>query len=89
MTRYRSEKYLWSVRGKPCLIRGREGEAHHLTYAEPNGMALKVGDNWVVPMCHPHHMELHAYGDEELWWAMQGIEPLPIAEKLFEEFNHG
>jgi len=52
-------------------------------------MALKVGDNWVVPMCHPHHMELHAYGDEELWWAMQGIEPLPIAEKLFEEFNHG
>jgi hypothetical protein len=89
MKRYRSEKYLWSVRGRPCLICHQEGEAHHITYAEPNGTALKVGDNWVVPMCHKHHMELHAFGDERLWWALQGVDPIPKAEELFKEFNNG
>lgn len=64
-----------------------EGEAHHLTFAEPNGTGLKVGDNWVVPMCHAHHMELHRFGDERLWWDLQGIEPLPIAEQLYEEYT--
>ena len=89
MTRYRSEKYLWSVRGKPCLICQQEGEAHHVTYAEPNGMGLKVGDNWVVPMCHAHHMEVHGFGDEELWWALQGVDPLEVARTMYEEYTNG
>jgi len=50
-------------------------------------MGMKVGDNWCVPLCHSHHMDLHAFGDERLWWALQGIEPIPIAEKLFEEYT--
>lgn len=87
MTRYRSKSYLQTLRGKPCLVCGFGGEAHHLTFAEPNAMGMKVGDNWCVPLCHMHHMELHGFGDERLWWAMQGIEPVPIAEKLFEEYK--
>ena len=38
-------------------------------------MAMKVGDNWTVPLCHPHHMQLHAHGNEIEWWALQGVEP--------------
>lgn len=87
MTRFRSEKYLWTVRGRPCLVCGQEGEAHHITFAEPNAMSMKVGDNWVVPLCHPHHMELHAFGDERTWWDLQGVDAMSIAEKMYEEYK--
>ena len=86
MTRFRSKKYLSSVRGRPCLICHQAGEAHHLTFAQPKGRGIKSGDNWVVPLCHSHHMDLHGFGDEKLWWAMQGVEPLQIAIKLYEEY---
>jgi len=86
MTRYRSEKHLRSVRGRPCLCcYVRETEAHHITYAEPNAMSMKVGDQFTVPMCHEHHMELHRFGDERTWWDIQGIDPLAHAKKIFEE----
>jgi Protein of unknown function (DUF968). len=88
MTRFRSEKYLKTLRGRPCVVCEYPAEAHHLTFAEPNAMGMKVGDNWCVPLCHSHHMDLHGFGDERLWWALQGIEPIPIAEKLYKEFQH-
>jgi hypothetical protein len=85
--RFRSKSYLKFVRGRPCVICDFEGEAHHLTFAEPNAMSLKVGDNWCVPMCHEHHMELHAFGNEKLFWDLQGIDALSIAEQLFGEWR--
>ena len=60
----RDKKYLSIVRGKPCLICKKEGEAHHVMYAEPRGAGLKVGDNWVVPICHEHYMDIHHYGND-------------------------
>jgi len=74
-SRVRDEAYLKTVRGEPCLVCGKDGEAHHITTAEPKAMAMKVGDNWTVPLCHPHHMQLHAHGNEIEWWALQGVEP--------------
>lgn len=50
-------------------------------------MGIKVGDNWCVPLCHAHHMELHQFGDERLWWDLKGIDPLDHAKKLFEDFK--
>ncbi len=85
--RYRSKKYIKSLHGKPCLVCGFASEAHHVTYAEPNAMGMKVGDNWCVPLCHAHHMELHNFGDERLWWAMQGVDPIEHAIELFKEFE--
>lgn len=61
---------------------------HHIMYAEPSAMGLKSGDNWTVPLCHKHHMELHNYqgsGGERLWWALRGIDPLTIARSLWQE----
>ena len=85
--RYRSKAYLKSLRGKECLLCGFLSEAHHITFAEPNAMGMKVGDNWCVPMCHKHHMELHAFGDERLYWDLQGIDAISIAELLFKKFK--
>ena len=38
------------MRKEPCLICGKDSEAHHIMYAEPRGVGLKVGDNWTVPI---------------------------------------
>lgn len=83
----RSEKYLRSVRGRPCLCCGKPGEAHHVNTAMERGVGLKVGDNWVVPLCHRCHMELHAFGDEGTWWDINGIDPTEYAMKSWREFN--
>jgi len=83
----RDNKYLSIVRGEPCLICGKEGEAHHIMYAEPRGVALKVGDNWVVPMCHEHHMDIHHYGNEKKWWTIQGVDPIEWAKKNWSKYN--
>jgi hypothetical protein len=83
----RNQAYLGSVRGKPCLICHMTGEAHHVNFAEPRGINLKVGDNWVVPLCHSCHMELHHYGAEKTWWDMNGVDPIRWAKENWEKFN--
>ena len=85
--RERSQKYLKTLRGKPCLVCVYGGEAHHIMFAEPNAMSMKVGDNWCVPLCHSCHMKLHAFGDERTWWDLQGIDPLKWAKCNWEKFN--
>ena len=76
-----------TLRGSPCLVCGQASEAHHVTFAQPKGMGMKVGDNWCVPLSHPHHMELHAFGDERTWWDLQGIEPLEWAKENWSKYN--
>ena len=83
----KDKKYLSLVRKEPCLICGRESEAHHIMYAEPRGVALKVGDNWVVPICHTHHMEIHHDGNEKRWWIFQGVDPIEWAEENWRKYN--
>lgn len=63
-------------------------QAHHLTHAQPKARGLKAGDQWVVPLCVAHHDpnhsgSVHANGAERAWWAMKGVDPLPIAEALW------
>ena len=74
--RGKSSKHLAWVRTKGCLICGRWSQAHHLMFAEPSAMGLKSGDEWAVPVCADHHLELHNYGDEKTWWDMKGVDPL-------------
>ena len=85
--RLRSNKYLQTLRGKPCLVRGYGAEAHHVRFAEPSAMSMKVSDNWCVPLCHKCHMQLHAFGDEKTWWDLQGIDPLSWAKNNFRKFK--
>lgn len=82
--RLRSQKYMKHIRSKPCLVCGGYSEAHHITFAQPRAMQKKNGDQYTVPLCHRHHMELHAFaGGEKTWWATEGILPIVWAENEF------
>jgi len=46
-------------------------------------MSSKADDTLAVPLCPQHHRELHAFGDEGLWWAMLGVDPLMWIARRF------
>lgn len=84
--RIRSKKYLDHIRSKSCLHCGDKAEAHHLNHAQSRAMGLKNGDQWAVPLCHKHHMEMHnSPMPEPTWWALLGIDPIKWAEN---EYSH-
>ncbi len=55
---------------------------------KPRALGRKVSDEYTVPVCRLHHRELHCYGDESSWWAGVGVDPVPIALKLWRR-SHG
>lgn len=83
--RIRDKAHLAYVASHPCCICGRRpAQAHHLRFAQPRAMAMKVSDEFTVPLCAIHHDSLHRTGDERAWWARHGIiEPLKLAERLW------
>jgi len=83
--RIRSKEHLAFVGRQPCLVCGRRpAQAHHLRFAQQRAMALKVSDEFTVPLCSGHHDALHRTGDERAWWARHGIlDPLKIAGRLW------
>lgn len=86
--RPRRRKHREAVAKHPCCVCGADNGTiipHHLMFVQPKAMRLKAGDQWVVPLCHGCHLELHAIGDEGLFWAFQGVDPVPIAERLWRE----
>jgi DNA recombination protein Rad52 len=83
--RYRDKAHLRTVSGMPCLVCGQEpSHAHHLKFAQSHGLAQKVSDEFVVPLCALHHDELHRAGAERDWWREKGLDPLPIALELWQ-----
>jgi hypothetical protein len=38
-----------------------------------------------VPLCNLHHRALHDGGNEEAWWAQQGIDAVSESEHLWQE----
>jgi hypothetical protein len=68
--------------GREWMDRGSVSQAHHITFAQPRARGLKVGDQWVVPLCARHHDALHRAGDECAWWNI-GAEPMVLAERLW------
>ena len=86
--RIRNKEHLKFVARHPCLICGRTpAQAHHLRFAQPRAMSMKVSDEFTVPLCTGHHDELHRTGDEQAWWARNGIDPLKVAERLWTACN--
>ena len=58
---------------------------HHIRYAQSRGLALKVSDEFTVPLCAIHHSENHATGDERRWWQERKIDPLTVAAELWSK----
>jgi len=77
-------KHLKFVGSQPCLVCGRSpSDPHHLRFAQPRSIGMKVSDEFTVPLCRGHHRELHHAGKETAWWASKNIDALKIARELW------
>jgi DNA recombination protein Rad52 len=84
--RIRDKAHLKFIATQPCLICGRQpSDPHHLRFAQPRALGLKVSDEFTVPLCRGHHRQLHRAGNEVAWWRNLGINALEIAKGLWEE----
>ena len=82
--RVRDKEHLRYVASQPCLVCGTTPcDAHHIRFAQPRALGRKVGDEFTVPLCRPHHRELHRSGNEAAWWHEMGIDPLNAARRLW------
>jgi DNA recombination protein Rad52 len=84
--RLRDKAHLKFVASQPCLICGRQpSDPHHLRFAQPRGIGLKVSDEFTVPLCRGHHRQLHQMGNELGWWKNLRIDALAIAKDLWRQ----
>jgi len=84
--RVRNKAHLKFVSQQPCLICGRQPcDAHHLRFAQARALGRKVSDEFTVPLCRTHHLEIHRFGDERAWWAKVGVNALGVASALWAQ----
>ncbi len=84
--RLRDKAHLKFVASQACVICGRQPcDPHHVRFAQPRAIGLKVSDEFTVPLCRGHHRELHQAGNEVTWWEKLNIKPLEIAKELWEQ----
>jgi hypothetical protein len=82
--RVRDREHVKFVAKQACLICGRRpADAHHLRFAQPRALALKVSDEFTVPLCRGHHREAHRAGGEATWWKNAGVDPTINARTLW------
>ena len=84
--RLRDKAHLKFVASQPCLICGRQpSDPHHLRFAQPRAIGLKVSDEFTVPLCRGHHRQVHQAGNEIAWWEDLQVNALEIARGLWEQ----
>lgn len=84
--RIRDKGHLRFVASQPCLVCGRQpSDPHHLQFAQPRALGMKVSDEFTVPLCRTHHRQLHDAGNEVAWWEDLNIDALEIAKGLWDE----
>ncbi len=84
--RRRDKSHLRFVAAQPCLVCGRHpSDPHHLRFAQPRALGIKVSDEFTVPLCRGHHRQLHQAGNEIAWWTTNNIDALPVARQLWEQ----
>ena len=84
--RLRDKAHLKFVASQPCVICGRQpSDPHHLRFAQPRAIGLRVSDEFTVPLCRGHHRELHQSGNEKAWWERWRIDALEFAKGLWEK----
>jgi len=88
--RRRNKVHLAFVGAQPCLVCRRSPcDAHHLKFAQPRSLGRKVSDEFTVPLCRDHHLDLHRYGNEIAWWANLQIAPTEVAKDLWQTTLRG
>ena len=82
--RRRDKSHLRFVASQPCLVCGRRpSDPHHLRFAQPRALGVKVSDEFTVPLCRGHHRQLHQAGNEVAWWEKLKLNPLQPARQLW------
>ena len=88
--RLRDKLHREFVAAQPCVVCGRQpSDAHHLRFTQPRALGRKVSDEFTVPLCRMHHREIHRSVKEQHWWSRVGIDPIPIADKLWAQTHPG
>ena len=88
--RLRDKPHREFVAAQPCVVCGRQpSDAHHLRFTQPRALGRKVSDEFTVPLCRMHHREIHRSVKEQHWWSRVGIDPIPIADKLWAQTHPG
>ena len=84
--RLRDKAHLKFVASQPYLVCGRQpSDPHHLRFAQPRAIGMKVSDEFTVPLCRGHHRQLHQAGNEVTWWENLNIDAMEIAKELWEQ----
>ena len=84
--RLRNKAHLKFVASQPCLVCGRQPcDPHHLRFAQPRAIGMKVNDEFTVPLCRDHHRQLHQAGNEVAWWKDLNIEAHEIAKGIWDQ----
>src|SRR5664279_2377512 len=84
--RRRDKAHLRYVATQACLVCGRQpSDPHHLRFAQPRALGLKVSDEFTVPLCRGHHRQLHQACNEVAWWEKLKINALDVAKELWEQ----
>jgi hypothetical protein len=82
--RHRNKTHLAFVGSQACLVCERSPcDAHHLKFAQPRSLGRKVSDEFTVPLCREHHIDLHRHGNEKAWWTNLQIAPMETAQELW------
>jgi hypothetical protein len=92
--RQRDNGYLVMVRQCPCLRCGMDpaGVAAHVrlssaAFNKHNAKGAKPDDRWTLPLCRACHTDdpdsQHRIGEKAFWWIV-GINPLLVAERLYQ-----
>lgn len=86
--RFRSRTYLAHVASLRCVVCGTSPvQAHHLLRTPEKGMAMKAGDDQVIPLCPMCHRNLHLDGNEGRWLEAHGIDGPELARTIFERWR--
>ena len=74
--RLRDKAHLRFVASQPCLVCGRQpSDPHHLRFAQPRALGLKVSDEInFLPLPPGHHPQAPHDNEEDVWW---GRAPTP------------
>ena len=84
--RLRDKAHLKFVASQPCIVCGRQpSDPHHLRFAQPTAIGLKVSDEFTVPLCRTHHRQLHQTSNEVAWWEDLHIDAMEIARGLWQQ----
>jgi len=84
--RRRDKSHLRFIASQPCIVCGRHpSDPHHLRFAQPRALGVKVSDEYTVPLCRGHHRQLHQAGNEVAWWQKTKIDALRIARQFWEQ----